>query len=189
MRTAIAVAASLVLVAPAGQPRLSTVKLTNCLASSKSSHQLVFPTSTYLIDDGTAEDALGLKMGGDIISLNQFAVIPGSETITTVSIAWGTLVLPDPNLNGLPYTVAIWSDPTGDGNPTDAVLLTTAGGVLSSQGTNTFITTDIVDTTITTTNFFVDFLINRSAGQSPAAFNERQDHLLQPQLRGGRRLR
>lgn len=94
MLTAIAVAASLVLGAPAGQPRLSTAKL---------------------------------------------------------SIAWGTPVLPDSNLNGLPYTVAIWSDPTGDGNPTDAVLLTTAGGVLSSQGTDTFITTDIVDTTITPT--------------------------------------
>jgi len=85
-------------------------------------HRLLFP-ATYMIDDGTAEDAVGLS-GGDIIALNEFAVIPGSETIDSVDIAWGTPVFFDPTLDGLPYTVAIWSDPDGDGSPIDAVLLT-----------------------------------------------------------------
>ena len=75
-------------------------------------------------------------------------------------------------MDGLPYTVAIWSDPNGDGNPTDAVLLTTAGGVVANQGTDTFISTDIADTMITTSNFFVGFLIGHNAGQFPAAFDE-----------------
>ena len=79
----------------------------------------------------------------------------------------------DPSLDGLPYTVAIWSDPNGDGNPTDAVLLTTAGGVVANQGTDTFISTDIPDTVITTSNFFVGFLIGNTAdGQFPSAFDE-----------------
>ncbi len=133
---------------------------------------MLFPTATYMVDDGTAEDGIGLTLGGDIISLNKFAVIPGSETITSVSIAWGTPAFPDPSLNGLPYTVAIWSDPNGDGSPTDAVLLNTAAGVVASQGTNTFIVTDIPDTTITTANFFVGFLITHSGGQFPAAFDQ-----------------
>ena len=68
--------------------------------------------------------------------------------------------------------MAIWSDPNGDGSPTDAVLLTTAGGVVANQGTDTFISTDIADTTITTSNFFVGFLITHNAGQFPAAFDE-----------------
>ena len=127
----------------------------------------------YMMDDGTAEDAIGLTAGGDVIALNEFTVVAGSETVESVEIAWGTPAFPDPSLDGLPYTVAIWSDPNGDGSPTDAVLLTTAGGVVSSQGTDTFISTDIADTTITTANFFVGFLIpNTFAGQFPAAFDQ-----------------
>jgi N-acetylneuraminic acid mutarotase len=132
----------------------------------------LLPNAVYMIDDGTAEDAVGLTNGGDIICLNTFAVIPGSETIAHIIIAWGTPVFPDPSLNGLPYTVALWSDPNGDGSPTDAVLLTTASGVVANQGTDTFIDTAITPTTITTANFFVGFVITHVTGQFPAAFDE-----------------
>ena len=121
---------------------------------------------------GQRKTPIGLTLGGDIICLNEFAVVPGSETIESIEIAWGTPAFPDPSLNGLPYTVAVWSDPNGDGNPNDAVLLTTAGGVVANQGTDTFISTDITDTTITTANFFVGFVITQYAGQFPAAFDE-----------------
>ncbi len=151
---------------------LSSAAQTHGSANAKSFHQLLFPASTYMIDDGTAEDAIGLTFGGDVIALNEFAVIPGAETITTVSIAWGTPVFPDPTLNGLSYTVCIWSDPNGDGNPNDAVLLATAPGTISSQGTNTFLTTDVADTTITTANFFVGFLVTHAGGQFPSAFDQ-----------------
>ena len=119
---------------------------------------------------GRRKPAIGLNPAGDTIVLNEFAVIPGSETITSVDIAWGTPTFFDPTLDGLPYTVAIWSDPNGDGDPGDAVLLTTASGVVADQGTNTFITTNI-SATITTPNFFVGLLIT-SAGQFPCAFDE-----------------
>jgi hypothetical protein len=163
-----------------GRASLSTAKQTHGpgnggghpSTSARSSGHVMLPASTYVLDDGTAEDSIGLTLGGDIISLNEFAVIPGSETIDSVSIAWGTPAFFDPSLDGLPYTIAIWSDPNGDGNPTDAVLLTTASGVVSMAGTDTFITTAITPTTITTANFFVGFLITHSAGQFPAAFDE-----------------
>jgi hypothetical protein len=180
MLTTMALVASLALTAQAG--RLSTATQTKGKRTG-ASH---FPFSAqraagghhspldfiYMVDDGSAEDAVGLTAGGDTICLNEFAVVPGSETIKSVEIAWGTPVFFDPSLDGLPYTVAIWSDPNGDGNPTDAVLLTTASGVVSNQGTDTFISTDMPDTTITTSNFFVGFLITQSAGQFPAAFDE-----------------
>jgi hypothetical protein len=140
---------------------------------SKIPFHVLAPDSTYMIDDGTAENGLGVIGGGDLIELNEFAVIPGSETITSVSIAWGSPNFPDPSLNGLPYTVAVWSDPNGDGDPTDAVLLTTSSGVVSMQGTDTFITTPVTPTTITTPNFFVGFLIpNTTRHQFPAAFDQ-----------------
>ena len=54
---------------------------------------------------------------------NQFDVIAGSETIQSVEVAWGTPAFPDPRRMARRYTIAVWSDPNGDGNPTDAVLL------------------------------------------------------------------
>ena len=47
-----------------------------------------------------------------------------------------------------------------------------APGVISQQGTNTFITSVIPPTMVTTPNFFVGFLITHTAGQFPAAFDE-----------------
>ena len=38
----------------------------------------------------------------------------------------GTPAFPDPTLNGLAYTAVLWSDPNGDGSPTDAVVLAMA---------------------------------------------------------------
>ena len=81
-------------------------------------------------------------------------------------------LFPDPTLNGLPYTAVLWSDPNGDGSPTDAVVLAMAPGVISQAGTDTFITTAIPPTMVTTANFFVGFLITHTAGQFPAAFDE-----------------
>src|SRR6187399_161836 len=130
------------------------------------------PLFTYVIDDGTAEDSVGLTNGGNLLCLNSFPVSGGNNVITSISIAWGTPAFPDPTLNGLPYTVGLWSDPNGDGSPTDAVLLAMAPGVISAAGTDTFITTTIPPTMVTTTNFFVGFLITHTAGQFPAAFDE-----------------
>jgi hypothetical protein len=170
--TTLALVASLAISARAGTVSISSAVRTHGNAKSVNPiHRLLFPASTYQIDDGSAEDAIGLTAGGDTICLNEFKVIAGSEAISSVSIAWGTPAFPDPTLDGLPYTVAIWSDPNGDGDPGDAVLLTTASGVVSNQGTVTFLTTNI-SATIATQNFFVGFLITQAAGQFPAAFDE-----------------
>lgn len=125
-----------------------------------------------MLDDGTAENGVGLIAGGDIIELNEFAVIPGSETITSISIAFGTPLFPDPSLNGLSYTAILWSDPNGDGSPTDAVVLATAPGTVSQAATDTFLVSNITPTTVTTPNFFVGCIITSSAGQFPAALDD-----------------
>jgi hypothetical protein len=130
------------------------------------------PLLTYMIDDGTAEDSIGLTAGGSFIALNSFPVIAGNNLITSISIAWGTPAFPDPSLDGLPYTAVLWSDPNGDGSPTDGVVLASAPGIISMQGTNTFLTSVIPPTMVTTPNFFVGFVITHNAGQFPAAFDE-----------------
>ena len=51
-----------------------------------------------MIDDGTAEDSIGLITGGTFVSCNSFPVITGQAiiTITSISVAWGTPAFPDP---------------------------------------------------------------------------------------------
>jgi len=130
------------------------------------------PNFTYSIDDGTAEDSVGLTSGGNLLCLNSFTITGGNNTVFLISIAWGTPAFFDPSLDGLPYTAVLWNDPNGDGSPTDATVLRTAPGVIAAQGTNTFIPSLIVPTTVGTTHFFVGFVINHQAGQFPAAFDE-----------------
>ena len=162
--------------APASAFRVPAQKLPNVKAIKR--HSLLksllanTPLFTYVIDDGTAEDSVGLTAGGTFVSCNEFTVSGGNNVITSISIAWGTPAFPDPTLNGLTYTAVLWSDPNGDGSPTDAVVLAQANGVISQAGTDTFITTTIPPTMVTTANFFVGFLITSNAGQFPAAFDE-----------------
>src|SRR3954468_17554382 len=128
------------------------------------------PLFTYVIDDGTAEDSIGLTAGGTFVACNSFPVTGGNNVITSISIAWGTPAFPDPTLDGLSYTAVLWSDPNGDGSPTDAVLVSQPPGVSPQAGTDTFITSTIPPTMVTTTDFFVGFLVTHNAGQFPAAF-------------------
>src|SRR6476646_1003793 len=162
--------------APASAFRAPVAKLPNAKAIKRNSllRSLLdnTPLFTYMIDDGTAEDSIGLTAGGTFVSCNSFPVTGGNNVITSISIAWGTPLFPDPTLNGLPYTAVLWSDPNGDGSPTDAVVLAQVPGVIASAGTDTFITTAIPPTMVTTANFFVGFLVTHVAGQFPAAFDE-----------------
>src|SRR5215468_11016596 len=103
--TVTALLASFSLSAEAGSINLSSARQTHGNKSINPIHRLLFPADTYMIDDGSAENSLGVSPRGDLIVLNEFAVIPGQETINQVDIAWGSPTFPDPSLNGLPYTI------------------------------------------------------------------------------------
>lgn len=129
---------------------------------------------TYAIDDGTSENGVGLQAAGaTFMALNSFSITGGNNIIISISIAWGTPAFPNSTLNGLTYTAVLWSDPNGDGSPTDAVVLATAPGVIAGADTNTFILSPITPTTVLTTNFFVGFIITQAtATQFPAALDQ-----------------
>ena len=128
------------------------------------------PNATYQIDDGTAEDAVGFGNGAqnfESLWFNQFDVIPGNEMITSVEVAWGTPVFPDPTMDGTPVTIAVWSDPNGDGNPSDAALLGSVAGTIQNSGTNTFVTytlTPAVTLPAGATSFFVGDMTPMNGG-------------------------
>jgi hypothetical protein len=51
---------------------------------------------TYSIDDGTAENSVGLTNGGTAIFFNGFSVVPGQNTIGSILVAFGTPTSPNP---------------------------------------------------------------------------------------------
>jgi hypothetical protein len=148
MLTSMALVTSLALSAQAGKPNaFSSAKTqrgyharTPSMSARGASHFL--PFAIYQFDDGTMEDSVGFGNGSqnfESLWFNQFAVIAGQTSISTVSVAWGTPAFPDPSLDGTPVTIAVWSDPNGDGNPSDGVLLGSVAGTIQNSGTDTFV--------------------------------------------------
>ena len=114
----------------------------------------------YVLDDGTAESSLGLGgTGSDVYWLAQFNALAGAENITTISIAYGSNVNADPPVDGTASNIRIWSDPNGDGNPDDAVLLETVAGSITNSHTDTFIDYGVNQTFNTGDSFFVGFSV------------------------------
>jgi len=121
----------------------------------------------YSLDDGTAEVSVGLSLDNDLIALNSFPTISGT-TIDTISIAFGFGAA----LNGTPFQAVLWNDPNGDGNPSDAMVLATANGFISGAGTDTFVSLSISPTVVTTSNFFVGFILTQPSGTFPGALDQ-----------------
>lgn len=152
-------------------------RLASLLIFVASASPLKANPSLYQIDDGGSEVAAGVGSfnGADMIALNQFTVIGGNNMIGSVSVAWGSAVNPNSSLNGLSYTAVIWSDPNGDGDPTDAQVLGTAPGLVSSANTDTFNVSLFSNCVTVTPSFFVGFIITYGPSQNPGnitAFDE-----------------
>jgi len=148
MLTTVALVASLALSAQAGRPSLSTAAQNHKgrgqhpAMSARAAHQHLLPFAVYQLDDGTMEDSVAFGNGlqnFESLWFNHFDVIAGQTSISTVSVCWGTPIAPDPSQNGTPVTIAVWSDPNGDGNPSDAVLLGSVAGTIQNSGTDTFV--------------------------------------------------
>jgi hypothetical protein len=121
----------------------------------------------YKLDDGSSEQAITLTNGGDVIWLNQFTADPSNNVITSISVAFGTPTAPNsPSLNGTSIMLALWESPTNSTDPTTAVLLTTASGVVANDSTDIFNTYNITPTAVSG-SFFVGVEITVPAvGQS-----------------------
>ena len=127
-----------------------------------------FGLRTYQVDDGNHESWIGAAGGGGFIWLNRFNVEPGSEEIDAISLAWGRVPI------GMLTTLAIWSDPDNDGDPTNAVLLLTAGPVpVSNPMTDIFTLVEVPRTRVGQPGdaFFVGAYVVHSNRQYPGSLD------------------
>ena len=97
-----------------------------CLALPEVTERLSHGAPTWFAGKKT----VGLTAGGDAVELQLFLGV-GQTSVSSISVAYGTALFPDPTLNGLPVTVAIWEDPNDDGLPNDLVLLATAPSTIN----------------------------------------------------------
>jgi len=87
--------------------------------------------SIYQWDDGTATTNFRI-ISSSFGWMHMFTVVPGADIISSISVAWGL------GSNTLPGRIAVWEDPNDDGNPNDAVLLTSTTITCANAGTNIF---------------------------------------------------
>lgn len=92
------------------------------------------------VDDGVAEDSVGNNALGNFIWLNAFQVEPGGEVLRAVDLAFGEGIPA-----GDPVTVHVWTDPSDDGDPTDAVRRISVTVKAVAPGTSQFTTVDVPD--------------------------------------------
>ncbi len=124
----------------------------------------------YVLDDGSAERAVGLSGGGDLMWLNTFQAQSGLQTITDISLTWGKpggTGVPA----GVPTKVLLYEDPNDDGDPSDAVLLTSATTAVAEPNTNLFTNVPIAPTTVSGTFFVAALLRDQLAGEFPASLD------------------
>lgn len=99
------------------------------------------PTVTYIADSGYSGTAVGTNH--DYIAwLTPFVVEPGGEVITHIDIAWGGLP------HGEVVSLVLWSDPNGDGDPTDAQVLLEFPTLSRFEFTGEWVAVNIPDTFI-----------------------------------------
>jgi hypothetical protein len=98
-----------------------------------------YSVNNYIYDDGTSENATKIWSGvgtwGVSCWMNEFDAVGGSDTITKISVAFGSGMFPNnqPTI-GAVCNVGIWSDPNQDGNPNDGIMIGQQAGTITVLG-------------------------------------------------------
>jgi hypothetical protein len=127
--------------------------------------QIVIPYEGYFRDDGGGE--FSVRSNGSWMAwLESFTVADDASTVTEVLVAYGSLPV------GKSVNVYVWSDPNGDGDPTDAqVLSSTVHVVEYSSGLYSIV--DVPDTYVgdNGTGFFVGCVTDVVSTDWPAVLD------------------
>ncbi len=157
----------------AAQAQISSV------APSTSGQNGTITQDEYKWDDGTTENLLGWTAGGTMAWMQWFDAQGGSDTITEIRIINGSALYPGyGNGNGSPVSVGIWSDPNGDGNPQDSVLLKRVDTTVQNIDTDTYQTVAISPGQPVTGRFFIGAWITHNAGQYVAPMDQNSGNIV-----------
>ncbi len=145
---------------------VSIVAVLGCLdRPSRASDALV----EYALDDGAGNFTIGpSQFDANMTWLNTFEAQPGFETIFEVFVSFGDISDNDGNTGPDGVTVAVLEDPNDDGDPADAVLVSTGAGVWTDEGPNTFLSFRLDSPATVEGTFFVAVMMDVIQRANPA---------------------
>jgi hypothetical protein len=136
----------------------------------------------YAYDDGSSEQVIS-RGGGEVAAIHAFSIDPGQESITTISMAFGSPT--NPGVSGLaggePLSVYLWSDDEGDGDPSNGgfTLLNTTVTTISAASidTDVFQSVAITPTVVPHSGFFIGYAVSHVVGTRPLSQDQGQSSL------------
>lgn len=123
-------------------------------------------TNQYARDDGSAEAALGYGVPQDYCWMQWFDAVGGADTITSIQA-----YIPSTTPVGTPITFCVWNDPSNDGNPIDAMLVSMTTTTVQQGGPNVFMHYPLLQAAPVTGRFFVGAYLTENGTMSPAALD------------------
>ena len=97
--------------------------------------------------------------------LNRFNVVDGADLVDGIEVLWGIMPI------GTQVDVFVWSDPNGDGNPSDAAVLWSGQATVAQTDALSLIEIPAVDVGDTGASFFVGFIMEATTEMFPAALD------------------
>jgi MYXO-CTERM domain-containing protein len=134
-------------------------------------------SQVYSIDDGSAENSVGLTNGGVFAGINYFAVVGGNNSITSVDVAWGTPAFAGQNgiAAGSPFSVYVWANNGAGTDPSGAnstLLYTTTSTINAANIDNNTFQSIAIPNIAVGTSFFVGVSIAHAPGVFPIAVDQ-----------------
>lgn len=152
------------------------LNIASTLGSGPSTSASQGPLPTYTLDDGTADNGLGLTNGGEIGGLNQFQVVNDLNVIDSIEVTWGSAAQPGGSGlgGGEAFDVFVWQGSLT--NPGGASLIGSASGAVDfgSIDNNVFqsVNLNAVVSGGNGTDFFIGVAIDHAPGTFPLALDQ-----------------
>jgi hypothetical protein len=127
---------------------------------------VVPPPPVYSHDDGSTENLLCWTNGGEICWFSRFTAYAGGETIVDMHCLFGSVMYPNyaPG-NGTVTDCYVWDDPTNDGDPSDAYLVSTESITVQQVDTDIYNVYPLSNPATISGEFFVGCNMPHSASQ------------------------
>ncbi|MEM9373348.1 MAG: GC-type dockerin domain-anchored protein [Planctomycetota bacterium] len=143
----------------------SIVILSGLVVATRASDAVI----DYTLDDGAGNFTIGpSEFDANMTWLNTFEAEPGFESIFEVAVSFGDLSDNTGNTGPDSVTVAVLEDPNDDGDPSDAVLLSTGVGVWTDQASNVFLSITLDAPARVEGTFFVAVMMDVIQRANPA---------------------
>jgi hypothetical protein len=115
-----------------------------------------------VLDNMGADNALGLVNGGQLMIMNRIDCL---ASVDSIDVSYDTV------LDGSAVEVCVYDDTDQDGDPTNALLVSTHASIVSLTGTGTFVNEPLPSTVAITGDCYIAVIVTHAAGEFVSALD------------------